>query len=114
MLYPILTCKCPKCEKGNIFPSQNPYQWGAITDTNRNCPHCGILFEKEIGFYWGAMYVSYALAIAVSVAVATVFLTLFGWHTWYLFVTIILSLTAVSPLLFRYSRTIWLYLNSNN
>lgn len=32
-----------------------------------HCPECGLSFMPEPGFYYGAMYVSYALTIALSV-----------------------------------------------
>ncbi|MBU6274968.1 MAG: DUF983 domain-containing protein, partial [Bacteroidetes bacterium] len=32
-----------------------------------DCPHCGFHFEIEPGFFWGAMYISYAFSVAVSV-----------------------------------------------
>lgn len=32
------------------------------------CSHCGELFEKEVGFYYGAMYVSYGVNIAYGVS----------------------------------------------
>ena len=35
---------------------------------HQDCPHCGFHFEIEPGFFWGAMYISYAFSVAVSVA----------------------------------------------
>lgn len=32
------------------------------------CGHCGELFNKEVGFYYGAMYVSYGVNIAYGIA----------------------------------------------
>ncbi|MEY4912742.1 MAG: hypothetical protein RL025_569, partial [Bacteroidota bacterium] len=34
---------------------------------HQDCPHCGFHFEIEPGFFWGAMYISYAFSVAVSV-----------------------------------------------
>jgi hypothetical protein len=37
------------------------------TQMHQDCPHCGFHFEIEPGFFWGAMYISYAFSVAVSV-----------------------------------------------
>ena len=36
---------------------------------NETCPHCGVGFEPEPGFYQGAMFVGYAFTVAVIVIV---------------------------------------------
>jgi hypothetical protein len=41
----------------------------------RSCPKCGADFVKEPGFYFGASYVSYALTIAIWVAVLIALIT---------------------------------------
>ena len=32
------------------------------------CSHCGLKYTQEIGFWYGAMYVSYAVSVAIFVA----------------------------------------------
>ena len=41
-----------------------------------NCSHCGLKYERENGFFFGAMYVSYAVSVAIFVTlwVAIMFL----------------------------------------
>ena len=34
---------------------------------HEKCPHCGELFNREVGFYYGAMYVSYGLNIGLGI-----------------------------------------------
>lgn len=34
---------------------------------NEKCEHCGLLYEVEKGFFWGAMYFSYAFSVAIFV-----------------------------------------------
>ena len=47
---------CPRCRRGPIFASM----WAM----NEDCPDCGLDFERgEPGYFTGAMYVSYGLAI---------------------------------------------------
>ena len=33
---------------------------------HKNCSHCNLKYEIEPGFFYGAMYVSYALAIGLG------------------------------------------------
>lgn len=76
---------------------------------NPSCPVCGKTFLPEPGFYFGAMYVSYAFTVAMMTAI---------WLALYLLVkpseivyilAMIGGVVAFAPLSFRYSRMIWLY-----
>lgn len=71
------------------------------------CSVCAQKYWPEPGFYYGAMYVSYALTIALSVSVFVAMIVL--WHfdvLWYLGLNAALILL-LFPLIFRYSRAIW-------
>ncbi|HEY0978931.1 MAG TPA: DUF983 domain-containing protein [Flavobacteriales bacterium] len=66
-LYSILHLKCPVCHEGDFFLA-HPYNLGKAGELHGRCPACGCNYEKEIGFYTGAMYVSYAIGVAVCVS----------------------------------------------
>lgn len=53
--------RCPNCGDGRLFSS-----FFKIRD---ECPVCGLSFYPESGYYAGAMYLDYALAAAVFLAV---------------------------------------------
>ena len=87
------------------------WQLHKATRMHETCPHCGLKFEIEPGFFWGAMYFSYAFGVALSV--------IFGVLAWWLFedpaiwvymVMIFTPLLLLSPLSMRYSRVLMLYL----
>lgn len=109
-IYSIIANKCPRCSEGNLFLTRNPYNFSNIDKMPDNCPNCGQKYWIEPGFYYGAMYVSYALTIALSVAVFVAMTVL--WHfdiKWYLG----LNFTAMAilfPLIFRLSRSIWIHI----
>ncbi|MDX9749653.1 MAG: DUF983 domain-containing protein [Flavobacteriales bacterium] len=63
----VLALKCPYCREGDFFLS-HPYDLRRAGDTPNACPQCGGRFSIEPGFYYGAMYVSYALTVAAAVA----------------------------------------------
>jgi hypothetical protein len=77
------------------------------------CPVCGHRFEREPGFFQGAMYVSYALGVGeafVLVLLAMAFLTPAIGLVWTIAVVVLVHLALV-PVLFRYSRVLWAHLN---
>ncbi len=65
-LYSIVNFKCPKCQQGDFFVS-HPYHLNHLGDVRKNCNKCGLNYSKEPGFYFGAMYVAYALGVALFV-----------------------------------------------
>jgi hypothetical protein len=75
---------------------------------NKVCPDCGLALEREPGFFLGAMYFSYGLAIlaALPLCVWLFFRKVDPlWNA--LAGTVLIAL--LSPLLIRYSRVIWLH-----
>ena len=108
----LFTGTCPQCGKGQVFPSKNPYNFKKIDQVNKCCPSCGKDFIPEIGFYWGATYVSYALTVAFSVATFIMSVMLFGLlpslSLEYVLVNAGLMILFV-PIFYRTSRMIWLW-----
>ncbi|MEK6478859.1 DUF983 domain-containing protein [Catalinimonas sp. 4WD22] len=81
-----------------------------FTATNKTCPHCQLIFEREPGFFFGAMYVSYALTMGVLLATAFVLYNVFGDpDLWVYIVTVPLIVLLLLPVIFRYSRTLYLH-----
>jgi hypothetical protein len=108
----LLTNKCPHCHHGNVFQNPNLFTYNKDI-MNKGCPVCHEAFEKEPGFYWGAMYASYGLGVAeafITYFICRLFGTgTFDWLNLYLIVIVLLLL---SPFNFRMARLIWLYLFS--
>jgi uncharacterized protein (DUF983 family) len=103
-----LKLKCPKCGKSDLFSDPNPYHFKKLGDMPVVCPNCSLPFTPEPGFYYGAMYVSYAVTVALSV-----FNFIWVYLIWgfvvvpYLVINSIL-LIVFTPLVFRYSRSFFL------
>jgi uncharacterized protein (DUF983 family) len=103
-----LHAKCPKCRRGDMFVN-NMYGLSGQKMYDK-CPHCGFTFEIEPGYFYVAMFVSYAMNVAemVTMAVGTSILT--GSRSPWLYVCILLGVVFIlSPFNFRYSRVILLY-----
>lgn len=94
--------RCPRCLQGRIF--QN------LFETHKKCPQCGLSFEREQGYFLGAMYFSYALSIGIMGAMIGIGVLLFPDASLNLIITVcgVLFLPLV-PIAFRYSRVIWIY-----
>lgn len=112
----ILKMKCPRCRKGNMYRTKNPFHWrfSKIFDMYERCPVCDQKFELETGFWFGTGYVSYALSIALSVFNLIWYWLLFGisWRDNSIFYWLGVNgviLVLVQPWLMRISRTIYLY-----
>ena len=109
----VLSNKCPRCRRGDLYQHKNPYRLGSFMKMNENCPVCGQPTEPETGFYFGTGYVSYALSIALSVATFVAWYVLFGFSLydsrlfWWLGINGTL-LVILQPFLMRVSRSIWL------
>lgn len=104
----ILKQKCPTCGMGDIFPGNSFF---SFEEAHKNCSHCGEKFEKEPGFFIGAMYMSYGLAVAQLFFVFGVAQFFFS-DTFDLRILLIqmATLLLLSPLNYRLSRVIWVYL----
>lgn len=106
----VLKLKCPRCRQGDLFCNKKIYQYKGFFDMPKKCPKCGQDFQIETGFYYGAMYVSYALTIALIVAVfiALIVFNIFSIELFLLldFIALLIAL----PYLFKVSRSIWIAL----
>jgi uncharacterized protein (DUF983 family) len=106
-LYSIFKMKCPQCQEGDFFVS-HPYDLSKIGDIHHHCSHCGLKFEKEPGFFYGAMYVAYALGVALFVTLWTSFNLFLPAASVYTQIWVIVSMTIVlSPYLYSLSKIIW-------
>ncbi|WP_316769226.1 DUF983 domain-containing protein [Pedobacter frigiditerrae] len=104
--------KCPQCRRGAIFTG-NIYGFN-IQRTNYSCSHCNQRFEIEPGFFYAAMYVSYAMNMIemISMGFATYYLSggRLDFDSLWLYVGVIfLGSLLLSPLNYRYSRIILLH-----
>lgn len=107
-LYSIFTGTCPVCHQGKIYEEGNPWKVKKILKMNEHCSHCGLKFMIEPAFFYGAMYVSYAVGTAIATAAFIISYFFLNINIDYTFVIIILSLIITFPYILRLSRNIWL------
>jgi transposase-like protein len=110
----ILTFKCPRCRRGNMFSNKNAWNLRQTLKMPEKCPECGQPFVLEVGFWYGTGYVSYALTFIMSVV---------SFLAWWLFIGISTEdnrffwwmglnaamLILLQPWIMRLSRVVYLY-----
>ncbi|MDA8930865.1 MAG: DUF983 domain-containing protein [Bacteroidia bacterium] len=102
--------KCPQCRKGNVF-THTVWNLKRFRDMNEHCPSCQVKFESEPGFFWGAMYFSYAYTVAFLIIIGFFYFSYFEEYSlgWYIGAIIGFSLLT-APASFRMSRLLMMYL----
>ena len=100
----MLRLRCPRCLTGRVYRR--------LLTMNEQCPQCDYVFEREPGYFTGAMYASYLLALPLVFAI---FLILWAFSSKTLLAVEVMVLIAavvylpLVPIVFRYSRVLWLY-----
>lgn len=106
-MYSIMRMRCPRCQEGEFFTS-SPYDLKNAGNTHEHCPKCNLKYSREPGFYYGAMYVAYALGVALFVTFWASFNLFFpqlgvGWQVGIIsFVSIV-----AAPYNYALSKIIW-------
>ena len=98
----VLMQRCPRCREGRPFRG--------LFGMEPECGVCGTKFEREPGYWLGALYFSYGLALALVLPV-----TAWMMHQGVPSFTIVLATLGQaalwSPLTYRYARLLWMYLD---
>lgn len=108
IFYSVLWNKCPRCHKGDVFQVNNPYNLPRFDKMHESCSCCGEKFEKEPGYFFGAMYVSYALMAGWFMVTWAVNSFMVNASTlWYL-IFVCATIVLFMPMTFRISRLLWM------
>jgi len=97
----IILQRCPKCCEGKVFRR--------FMSMNERCPVCDLKFEREPGYFLGAMYFSYAFGLVTTAYWFP--MLLLGVSPWFVIGIPSIHLFLQTPIAFRYSRVMWLHLD---
>lgn len=99
-LWAIIRQRCPVCLKGRVFNS--------LLGMPSDCPVCGIKYDRETGYFLNSMFIAYTLGFLILIPSAVL---LYLWDASILLFTVIIVVECIImwPLLFRYSRVIWMH-----
>jgi uncharacterized protein (DUF983 family) len=91
-----------------MYFDKNPLHLGNILKMNEYCGHCGLHYQLEPSFFFGAMYVSYGLNVAIGIAAFIISFFIFASGLKVAFIVIIASLIFSFPFVLRWSRNIYI------
>ena len=107
MLRGILGGLCPRCRAGRIFLG-SMWRFPGMHD---RCSVCGLKFEREQGYFLGAMYIGYGLGIgALAVLTALVWAGL-GWPLLKSMTAGVVLFLPLAPVLTWMARVLWIYID---
>lgn len=91
-----------------MYVNKNPY---VITETMKmhdHCSHCGTRYKMEPNFFFGAMYVSYGVAVLIGMLIFLIGYFGFGASVKSSFIAIFVGLIVLMPWVTRVSRNIYI------
>lgn len=106
----ILKAKCPQCQSGKMF-KKSVLNLNGFTQMFDTCNVCGLTFEIEPGFFWGAMYVSYGITTGMMLVIGALVYIISSHEArfWGYIIPIFLAMFSSIPFTYRYSRVLMLY-----
>lgn len=104
----ILTGSCPRCNEESMYVGKNMYDPSKTIKMNDKCSHCGLHYQLEPSFFYGSMYVSYAVGVAFGVAAFIIFYFFLKTNLKTAFIGISSTLILFMPIIMRLSRNIWI------
>lgn len=111
-LLAIINARCPQCHEGRLFKFKfwNVFKF---TQMHEHCPKCNLRYEIEPGFFFGAMYVSYAFTVGIMLVGGVVIFNFFNDPPalGYVVPITVISLIMV-PFNFRMARVLFIHLFS--
>ncbi len=104
-LVAVLLQRCPRCLRGKVF--------SGLLKMYEHCPVCGHRFEREPGYFLGALYASYFLSIPLLglLVWALSSWVLPHWPLEYVVLLAALPYLLLMPAVVRYSRVIWMHID---
>jgi uncharacterized protein (DUF983 family) len=104
----ILRQMCPRCRSARIFRKSI---FSGFPRMFECCPNCGLKFEREQGYFLGAMYISYGLALLTIVVLGVLLWASTSWSLQKITLWAILLFLPLAPTLTLFSRVLWIYLD---
>ena len=104
----ILHQLCPRCRAARMFEKSI---FTGFPKMHERCPVCDLKFEREQGYFLGAMYISYGLALITIVMLALILWMATRWPLQKTTVWAILLFLPLAPMLTLFSRVLWIYLD---
>ena len=99
---------CPRCRMGNIFRYSI---FRGFPKMNDRCLICDLKFDREPGYFLGAMYVSYGLGIVIVASIAALLWWVTGWWITKDTIWAVVIFLPLAPTITLFARVLWIYLD---
>ncbi len=104
----IFKMKCPQCLEADFFIS-HPYDLKNAGKTPQRCPNCDLDFRREPGYYFGALYISYGMGVALFATIYWSFVLFVpDFNVWLTITIIAIATFALGPYMYALSKIIWI------
>ena len=107
-IYSVLRGKCPSCHKGNFFKHSFTMNLFRVNKIKKTCSCCDLKYMIEPAFYFGAMYVSYGITVALCIVTFVISKLILNVALLTSFITIFVVLILFIPVNLRLSRILWI------
>lgn len=100
----VLALRCPVCRTGAAFRGRFRME--------PSCSVCGFVFEREAGYWVGALYFNYGVTIGIALVLWLILELALGlkWET--VVFPVLVGFAIVFPVLFfRHSRLLWMVMD---
>jgi uncharacterized protein (DUF983 family) len=104
----IVRQRCPRCRMGSIFRYSI---FRGFPKMHERCPVCDLKFDREPGYFLGAMYVSYGLGIAFVAIIAGLLWYVTGWWITKDTIWAVVIFLPLAPTITLFARVLWIYLD---
>ena len=111
VLSSIFGLKCPKCRKGDLFPTSS-FSFDKPFMQFEHCPECGNSYFPEPGFYYGAMFISYIGSVFFCMGFVMLLHWVFDWSMTGSFAALLVIAGLLFVWWFRFSRSVYFHLVS--
>ena len=107
-IYSILRGKCPRCHEGDFFKYTFTMNIFKVNKIEKKCSQCDLKYMIEPAFYFGALYVSYGITVAICIVTFIISKIIFDLALLPSFITVFIVLILFIPVNLRLSRILWI------
>jgi ABC-type transport system involved in cytochrome c biogenesis permease component len=85
--------------------------WRGMPKMHERCAVCDLRFDREPGYFLGAMYISFVLGLAAVAVIAAVLWAVTGWWITKDILWAVVLFLPLAPGLTLFARVLWIYLD---
>jgi len=94
---------------GELMDATRPSTLSSIF--HQRCPVCDLKFAREAGYFVGAMYISYGIALLVIAFIAGLLWAATGWWITKDVIWAVILFLPLAPTITLFARILWIYLD---